>query len=138
MPQEKSLIEVTIQRRAGPEDSQFPSSSPEVKLRTNDFVSSTKLDALVRHLRQLREAQPRFRAVIFSQFTSFLDLIQVVLRREGFSNYRLDGSLGQKQRTQVLQEFAEPSDHPKVFAISLKAGGVGLNLTQANYVFMVS
>lgn len=60
-----------------------------------------------------------------------------MLKREGFPGYRLDGSLSQKQRTQVLQEFAEQSSRPKVFAISLKAGGVGLNLTNANYVFMV-
>ncbi|KAG8924089.1 DNA helicase rad5 [Tulasnella sp. 417] len=131
---ERSLIEVTVRRKV---DASIPTSSPAVTLRQNDFVSSTKLDALVRHLRRLREEEPAFRAIVFSQFTRFLDLIQTVLKREGFPGYRLDGSLNQKQRTQVLQEFAEPSLQPKVFAISLKAGGVGLNLTNANYVFMM-
>ncbi|KAG8950664.1 DNA helicase rad5 [Tulasnella sp. 424] len=131
---EQSLIEVTVRRKMGAEN---PTSSPAVLLRQNDFVSSTKLDALVRHLRQLREQEPAFRAIVFSQFTGFLDLIRTVLRREGFAEYRLDGSLSQKQRAQVLQEFAEPTREPKVFAISLKAGGVGLNLTNANYVFMM-
>lgn len=37
----------------------------------------------------------------------------------------------------MLREFSEDSDSPKIFAISLKAGGVGLNLTNANHVFMV-
>lgn len=128
------MIEVTVRKKA---DQPIPSSSPTVTLRRNDFVSSTKLDALARHLRQLREREPAFRAIVFSQFTGFLDLIRTLLRREGFTEYRLDGSLNQKQRTQVLQEFAEPTDEPKVFAISLKAGGVGLNLTNANHVFMV-
>ncbi|KIO28801.1 hypothetical protein M407DRAFT_229387 [Tulasnella calospora MUT 4182] len=131
---ERSLIEVTVRRKV---DANNPSSSPAITLRHNDFVSSTKLDALVRHLRRLRENEPAFRAIVFSQFTGFLDLIQTVLKREGFPGYRLDGSLSQKQRTQVLQEFAEPSLQPKIFAISLKAGGVGLNLTNANYVFMM-
>jgi DNA repair protein RAD5 len=55
----------------------------------------------------------------------------------GFENMRLDGSMSQQQRSQSLQSFALPSSTPKVFCISLRAGGVGLNLTQAQYVFMM-
>ncbi|KAG8904180.1 DNA helicase rad5 [Tulasnella sp. 403] len=129
-----SLIEVRIGK---PMPDQMALSTSIVTLRTNDFVSSTKLDALVKHLRHLHIAQPTFRAVIFSQFTRFLDLIQLALRREGFEEYRLDGQVPQARRTRTLQEFAEPSDSPKVLAVSLRAGGVGLNLTQANHVFMM-
>ncbi|KAG9037341.1 DNA helicase rad5 [Tulasnella sp. JGI-2019a] len=132
---ERSLLEVMV--RKGKASLWTPSSSPSVTLRTNDFVSSTKLDALAKHLRRLREEDPAFRAIVFSQFTGFLDLIRIMLQREGYAQYRLDGQLPQKQRTLVLQEFAEPSDTPKVFAISLKAGGVGLNLTSANHVIMM-
>ena len=75
--------------------------SPEVVLRKNDFQSSTKLDALVRDLSasyqrlpycysnslvlgRLQDDDPTFRAVVFSQFTGFLNLIQITLDRERF------------------------------------------------------
>ncbi|KAH8119981.1 SNF2 family N-terminal domain-containing protein [Phellopilus nigrolimitatus] len=114
-----------------------PSSSPGIELRRNDFKSSTKLNALVQHLRRLRDQDPCFRVVIFSQFTSFLSLIEVVLQREKLAWYRLDGSTEIKKRQQVIAEFNAPSRKPKVFMLSLKAGGVGLNLTSANHVFMM-
>ncbi|KAJ6601311.1 DNA repair protein RAD5 [Mycena vulgaris] len=129
--QESDLIEVF----RPPTSSQDP--QPSVLLRKNDFRSSTKLDALVENLRKLREQDPCFRAVVFSQFTSFLDLIQVVLKRERFEQYRFDGSMDVKKRGMALDEFRAPTRKPKVLIVSLKAGGVGLNLTTANHVFMM-
>ncbi|KAH9486419.1 DNA repair protein RAD5 [Psilocybe cubensis] len=113
------------------------SSDTPVMLRKNDFQTSTKLDALVRNLRQLREQDPCFRAVVFSQFTSFLDLIQVALERERFDQYRFDGTMDVKKKSAAVNEFKSFSRKPKVLVVSLKAGGVGLNLTNANYVFMM-
>ncbi|CAE6386859.1 unnamed protein product [Rhizoctonia solani] len=101
------------------------------------FRSSTKVDALLRNLNELREQDPSFRAIVFSQFTSFLDIIQRALAQYGFENMRLDGSMSQQQRSQALRSFAQPSETPKIFCISLRAGGVGLNLTQAQYAFMM-
>ncbi|KAJ6486097.1 DNA repair protein RAD5 [Mycena vitilis] len=128
---EADLIEVF----RPPKSSQDP--QPDVVLRKNDFNSSTKLDALVQNLRKLREQDPCFRAVVFSQFTSFLDLIQAVLKRERFEQYRFDGSMDVKKRGMALDEFRAPTRKPKVLVVSLKAGGVGLNLTTANHVFMM-
>ncbi|CUA75731.1 hypothetical protein RSOLAG22IIIB_06038 [Rhizoctonia solani] len=102
-----------------------------------EYKSSTKIDALLRNLNELREQDPSFRAIVFSQFTSFLDIIQKALIFHGFENMRLDGSMSQQQRSHALRSFALPSATPKVFCISLRAGGVGLNLTQAQYVFMM-
>ncbi|TCD62159.1 DNA helicase rad5 [Steccherinum ochraceum] len=110
---------------------------PTVTLRKNDFRSSTKLDALIQHLRRLRDQDPCFRAVVFSQFTSFLDLIQAVLERERIPWYRFDGTMDIKKRQAAVTGFKEPSREPKVMIISLKAGGVGLNLTNANHVCMM-
>ncbi|KAF7337701.1 DNA repair protein RAD5 [Mycena sanguinolenta] len=129
---EADLIEVF----RPPRSSQDP--EPHVILRKNNFHSSTKLDALVQNLRKLREQDPCFRAVVFSQFTSFLDLIQAVLKREHFEQYRFDGSMDVKKRGKALEEFKAPTRKPKVLVVSLKAGGVGLNLTTANHVFMVN
>ncbi|KAF8956086.1 RAD5-like protein [Flammula alnicola] len=116
-------------------DSQ-PSGSGVI-LRRNDFQSSTKLEALIQNLRKLRDQDPCFRAVVFSQFTSFLDLIQVALEREKFDQYRFDGTMDVKKKSAAINEFKSTSRKPKVLVVSLKAGGVGLNLTTANHVFMM-
>ncbi|KAF8599722.1 hypothetical protein BDV93DRAFT_292739 [Ceratobasidium sp. AG-I] len=112
-------------------------SSQKSTTNTEEFKSSTKVDALLRNLKELREKDPSLRAIVFSQFTSFLDIIQKALARDGFDSLRLDGSMSQQQRSHSLQSFASPDLKPKIFCISLRAGGVGLNLTQAQYVFMM-
>lgn len=53
-------------------------------LRTNAFVSSTKLEALIDDLVEVRRTEAEFSAVVFSQFTGFLDLIEKVLKRDHF------------------------------------------------------
>ncbi|KAF8745233.1 HIRAN domain, partial [Rhizoctonia solani] len=112
-------------------------SSQKNTMNKEGFRSSTKVDALLRNLNELREQDSSFRAIVFSQFTSFLDIIQKALVHHGFENMRLDGSMSQQQRSQALRSFTQPSEEPKIFCISLRAGGVGLNLTQAQYVFMM-
>lgn len=72
------------------------------------------------------------KALVFSQFTSMLNLISKELRARGIEHIRLDGNT--KDRASVVQEF-QNSDIP-LFLISLKAGGVGLNLTEADHVFI--
>ena len=73
------------------------------------------------------------RALIFSQFTSFLARIRHVLERRGVSVVQLDGST--RNRTEVIERFR--SGEAPVFLISLKAGGSGLTLTEADYVFVM-
>lgn len=79
-------------------------------------------------LDRIHSIDPAFRAVVFSQFTSFLDLIETALKREDFDHYRYDGSMDVKKRHGVVTAFKQPSTKPKVLCISLKAGGVGLNV----------
>jgi DNA repair protein RAD5 len=67
--------------------------------------------------------------VVFSQFTSFLDLIQVALEREGIDQYRFDGTMDVKKKSAAINEFKSRSQKPKVLIVSLKAGGVGLNVS---------
>ncbi|RMD42706.1 hypothetical protein DV735_g2442, partial [Chaetothyriales sp. CBS 134920] len=101
-------------------------------------ATSAKIAALLNHL----SALPRgTKSVVFSQFASFLDLISPQLKRHGFEHLRFDGSLSQKARSQVLREFNAENAHepkaPKVLLLSLRAGGVGLNLTAASRCFMM-
>ncbi|KAL7334471.1 DNA helicase rad5 [Mucor circinelloides] len=99
------------------------------------YKASTKMSALIRHLRQNRKE--RCKTVVFSQFTSFLDLIGDALSREGIAFARLDGSLSQAKREKVLSDFSKDDSQVDVLLISLRAGGVGLNLTCANRVIMM-
>ncbi|RMZ84700.1 hypothetical protein DV737_g965, partial [Chaetothyriales sp. CBS 132003] len=101
-------------------------------------ATSAKIAALLSHL----SALPRgTKSVVFSQFTAFLDLISPQLKRHGFEHLRFDGTMSQKVRSQVLRAFnAEKADDPKapkVLLLSLRAGGVGLNLTAASRCFMM-
>ncbi len=98
--------------------------------------SSAKVVALINHLRELRKGSPSTKSVVFSQFTSFLSLIEPALTRVKMRFLRLDGSMAQKSRAAVLDEFRD-SDKFTVLLISLKAGGVGLNLTSAKRVYMM-
>ena len=70
--------------------------------------------------------------LVFSQFTSFLALVRKALDKLGIAYAYLDGSVPIKQREQLVLDFQ--AGRQQVFIISLKAGGLGLNLTGANYV----
>ena len=72
------------------------------------------------------------RALVFSQFTSHLALIEKALKKRGIAYLYLDGSTASAQRQKLVDEF-QKGDAP-LFLISLKAGGTGLNLTAADYV----
>ena len=77
------------------------------------------------------------KTVVFSQFTQFLNIIELALKREGIEFTRLDGSQTQAQREKVLAQFSNPQAGIDVLLISLRAGGVGLNLTCADRVIMM-
>ncbi|PFH62277.1 hypothetical protein XA68_14272 [Ophiocordyceps unilateralis] len=98
--------------------------------------SSAKVAELISQLRALRRSHPTMKSVIFSQFTSFLSLIEPALDRAKVKFLRLDGSMAQRARAAVLDDFARRQGFG-VLLISLRAGGVGLNLTSAGRVFMM-
>ncbi|KAI9764106.1 MAG: DNA helicase rad5 [Candelina submexicana] len=112
------------------------SSGQRISLRRIGSNSSAKISALITHLKRLRRETPSLKSVVFSQFTSFLDLIEPALARDNIPFLRMDGSIAQKQRAAVLAEFASHK-RGMVLLLSLRAGGVGLNLTQAKRVFMM-
>lgn len=112
-------------------------ASPKISLqRLGSNESSSKVVALMKHLRQLRKEHPNMKSVVFSQFTSFMSLIEPALEKANMRFLRLDGSTNQKMRSAILSEFRESTKFT-ILLISLRAGGVGLNLTQAKRVFMM-
>jgi superfamily II DNA or RNA helicase len=92
--------------------------------------TSAKLALLVETMQELKDEGHR--ALVFSQFTSYLALIRQALENAGITYQYLDGSTPAKARQERVDAFqAGESD---AFLISLKAGGTGLNLTAADYV----
>ncbi|MCA2967410.1 MAG: SNF2 helicase associated domain-containing protein [Acidobacteriaceae bacterium] len=94
--------------------------------------SSTKLDTLLSQLEEV--LQEGHKALIFSQFTSLLALVRAQLDAQGATYEYLDGKT--RDRQAPVERFQTDPDC-KLFLISLKAGGVGLNLTAADYVFLL-
>jgi SNF2 family DNA or RNA helicase len=94
-------------------------------------VPASKIDVLAEHLNEV--VQEGHKALVFSQFTGFLHKIRKRLEVEGISYAYLDGST--RNRGAVVEEFRSGS--ASVFLISLKAGGFGLNLTEADYCYVL-
>jgi SNF2 family DNA or RNA helicase len=94
-------------------------------------VPSTKLDALMEMLEDI--VGDGHRVLVFSQFTRFLTLARNRIRKAGIEHCYLDGRT--RNRPAVIAEFRE--GHIPVFLISLKAGGFGLNLTEADYCILL-
>ena len=94
-------------------------------------VMSSKLHALMEDLE--RVLGERHRVLVFSQFTSFLDRIGEALTERGVAYSRLDGTT--RRRDDVIRGFRE--GEAGVFLLSLKAGGFGVTLTEADYVFLM-
>ncbi|KAH7328184.1 SNF2 family DNA-dependent ATPase [Stachybotrys elegans] len=102
----------------------------------------TKTRALVEDLLRSKAAseanpsEPPFKSVVFSGWTSHLDLIELALKAAGISFTRLDGSMSRTARTAAMDSFRDdPSVH--VILVSIMAGGLGLNLTAGNNVYVM-
>ena len=106
------------------------------RIRMSNWTSSSKIELLVHNLYRLRSDKASHKSIIFSQFTTMLQLIEWRLRRAGISTVMLDGSMTPAQR-QASIEYFKNNVEVEVFLVSLKAGGVALNLTEASRVFIV-
>lgn len=94
--------------------------------------SSSKVNLLIERLLELTAAGHK--ALVFSQWTQFLNRIEPHLKEKNISYVRLDGST--KNRGDIVDRF-QAEDGPSIFLASLKAGGTGLNLTAADHVFLM-
>ena len=107
-----------------------PSLVPDYK----DYKGgSAKMDAL---MQQVIEKADNHKVLIFSQFTGMLNLIRQTMEISGIDFSYLDGKTSEASRKMAVEKFQE-DDSVRVFLLSLKAGGSGLNLTAGDYVFLV-
>lgn len=123
------------------------SRKAEAKVRTKDAYSGytgphTKTRALLEDLlkskadSEARPDEPPFKSVVFSTWTSHLDLIQIALENAGIRYTRLDGKMTRNARTAAMDTFREDNS-VHVILVSIMAGGLGLNLTAGNYVYVM-
>ena len=96
-------------------------------------LRSSKVDFLMENLEVLLEEGHK--VLVFSQFTTYLDIIQNKVQERSYNFARIDGSQTLKKRQSEVDRFQDGD--AQVFLISLKAGGVGLNLTAASYIFLM-
>lgn len=132
---------IQIQDDANSQDRGADRSRP-LNLLTDEagqLIHSTKVKALMDDLIQANENTESLdpvKSVVFSQWTSMLDLIEGGLKENKLAFTRLDGTMTRNDRTQALTRFKEQPE-VTVILISLKAGGVGLNLTSAQRVYLM-
>lgn len=139
------------------------------RLNLDEWRSSSKIEALLEELDNLRRQDCTTKSIVFSQFVNFLDLIAYRLQKAGFTVSglhratsapqltsvqicRLEGTMSPQARDATIQHFSEfrplsvtsiltvdevNNVHVTVFLVSLKAGGVALNLTEASRVFLM-
>ena len=105
------------------------------KLSKEDWKSSCKIDSLMEEVEEMTREEG-VKGIVFSQWTSMLDLVEVALEKKGVSFVRLDGATVQAQRKKTIEKFNSDSK-VRLFLISIKAGGVGLNLVAASRVFLL-
>ena len=95
-------------------------------------AGSAKLDALLEQISEV--VAGGHKCLVFSQFTSFLKIVRPALVKQDIDFCYLDGKTNHRKK--IVNDF-QTNENKKVFLISLKAGGLGLNLTAADYVFIL-
>ena len=130
--------------RIGIEKSQFVVLKGLIRLRQiachpslvkSDYeAGSGKFREVIRNIENIISEDHK--VLIFSQFVKHLEIFRDYIENAGWNYSYLTGRVAQKERKEVVTSFQE-DDNNKIFLISLKAGGVGLNLTAADYVFLL-
>ncbi|KAF2454610.1 SNF2 family N-terminal domain-containing protein [Lineolata rhizophorae] len=104
------------------------------------WYSSAKIDKVLEILRDIQRHDPSEKVIVFSQFTTFLDLVEVGISEfateQGIAYQRYDGGMTATARTEAVFDFMENA-RCKLMLVSLKAGNAGLNLTRASQVIIL-
>ncbi|KAL8144666.1 hypothetical protein AgCh_003021 [Apium graveolens] len=134
-------VDCSTENDQGDEDTKtiingFKRSSILNRIRVEDFRTSTKIEALREEIRFMVERDGSAKAIVFSQFISFLDLIHYSLQKSGVQCVQLDGTMTTKARNAAIKRFTEVPDC-RLLLMSFKTGGVALNLTMASHVFLM-
>ncbi|KAG1654624.1 Transcription termination factor 2 [Nymphon striatum] len=102
-------------------------------------ATSTKVSAVLEELEKLRNNGDgvKVKSVIVSQWTGMLDVIEHHLTKNGFRSQTIKGSVPAKNRNKMVEDFNKNPNGPEVMLVSLRAGGVGLNLIGGSNLFLM-
>ena len=126
---ECSITAVTTAAAAGSGDS---TGDSEIA----DMAMESKVKVLIRRLKEIKESDATAKSLIFSHFQATINWIKTKLTQSGFSFRTLSGDMTLSQRSKALADFQ--TDPPTtVFLLSIRSGACGINLTQANQVFLM-
>jgi SNF2 family DNA or RNA helicase len=103
---------------------------PDDERTCNDSVKTEVL------IEELKNILPSHKALVFSQFSTMLDLLAEECDKQGITYYHFDGQTPPAKRTEMVNAFQQEDNKVHLFLISLKAGNAGLTLTAADYVFL--
>jgi SNF2 family DNA or RNA helicase len=109
-----------------------PQILPEAEYK--HITESAKIDTLIA---ELENNLSNHKALVFSQFTSMLSVIEAELQKRKIKYCKITGEDSPQKRNQQVEKFNNPLGDERVFLLSLKAGNAGLNLTAADYVFLI-
>ncbi|XXG99387.1 G protein-coupled receptor gpr1 [Hypoxylon texense] len=101
-----------------------------------DWVPSAKIEKTMELLQEIRANNPKEKTLIFSLWTSFLDLLEIPIHDEGFQYTRYDGTMLPNARDAAVKAFMDNPDM-QIMMISLTAGNTGLNLMKATQVIIL-
>lgn len=142
---EDDVLEVVVRKDNSNQlsDSNELSSTPEPSTenilsfrKRKRFQSSSKLDALITYLKEVRKEGEDIKVVAFSQYTSFLNIVQEAFSDHNIKYVRFDGTLSREKKVECVEKFrTEPEI--RVLLASSRAAGVGLNLTCASRVVLL-
>jgi len=142
----EEMVAETAAADKADDDDEEKDGDAKAKKRYTKFVvpdgpiqPSTKMQVLIDDVKSWpvpTGGQRADKAVVFSQWTSVLDILARCLDQRDIAYERLDGSMSRATREAAMQSFRDSEDIP-VFLMSLKAGNLGVNMTVANHVYML-
>jgi len=106
------------------------------RLRDN-YVDSAKIRSTMALLQQIIDDAEGEKVLVFSQWTSLLDLLEIPLDEKGWGYRRYDGSMNTKMRGDAVDDFRDQKQDVRIMLVSLKAGNAGLNLNMASQVIIL-
>lgn len=107
-----------------------------VEAAMKSLLQSTKTAMLLERIQRMRMVDPTAKGVVVSQWTGMLDIVRDILLENDIPCLMYTGSLSMGARDKVLERFRYEDEEP-ILLLSLKAGGTGLNLTMANYMWIL-
>ncbi|KAG8341220.1 DNA repair protein [Trypanosoma vivax] len=126
----------TITKNSVFKNNTLSSAERIAKFKKLEMEMSTKLKMILNCIQTMKVEYPNDKMIIFSHFTSFMDVISVALDNACIPHLRLDGTMSLSSRNIVIRHF-QHSDDVRIILASKTATGIGLNLTAANHVLVV-